>query len=78
MMQSSTDDIKTKKEEEKRNGLEKVHLKSESENDFGGAVEFTQDLENRINDILGKWHILTCCRYSSISWVLKIPNNVIT
>ena len=59
MMQSSTDDIKTKKEEEKRNGLEKVHLKSKSENDFGGAVEFTQDLENRINDILGKWHMLT-------------------
>ena len=54
MMQSSTDDIKTKKEEEKRNGLENVHLKSKSENDFGGAVEFTQDLENRINDILGK------------------------
>ena len=54
MMQSSTDDIKKKKEEEKRNGLEKVHLKSKSENDFGGAVEFTQDLENRINDILGK------------------------
>ena len=36
------------------NHIEKVHLKSKSENDFGGAVEFTQDLENRINDILGK------------------------
>ena len=55
MMQSSTDETKQKEEEEKRNGLEKVHLKSKSENDFGGAVEFTQELEKRINEILGKW-----------------------
>ena len=54
MMQSSTDETEARKEEEKTNGLEKVHLKSKSENDFGGAVEFTQDLENRINNILGK------------------------
>ena len=54
MMQSSTNETIVKKDDEKKNGVEKVHLKSKSENDFGGAVEFTQDLENRINDILGK------------------------
>ena len=54
MMQSSTNETIVKKDDEKQNGVENVHLKSKSENDFGGAVEFTQDLENRINDILGK------------------------
>ena len=54
MMQSSIDETKQKTAKEKRDGFEKVHLKSKSENDFGGAVEFTQELEKRINEILGK------------------------
>ena len=52
MMQSNTEDGEETKESHK---LQKGILKSKSENDFGGAVEFTQELEKKILNILGKY-----------------------
>ena len=51
MMQSNTE----QGEERKEHNLQKGVLKSKSENDFGGAVEFTQELENKILRVLGKY-----------------------
>ena len=53
MMQSNSEDEKREEGREK-NELQHDILKSEKENDFGGAVEFSQELEKKILSILGK------------------------
>ena len=53
MMQSNTEE--EDEEGREKNGLQKSVLKSKSENNFGSAVEFTQELEKKILSLLGKF-----------------------
>ena len=57
MMQSNTDENEKQNEGRmKRLQMLQNHFtNSESENNFGGAVEFTQELEKKILNMLGKF-----------------------
>jgi hypothetical protein len=53
-MQSNSEEEKGEKNNREKNELQKENIKSKSKNDFGGAVEFSQELEKKILHILGK------------------------
>ena len=54
MMQSNSEDEKGDDNERDQNELQKEIFKSKSKNDYGGAVEFSQELEKKILSMLGK------------------------